>query len=527
MIQILKKIPIRSAIVAFTLVICQFVIGVNNKSFEIRGFHIDLRNEVMKMSALKETALKLSKGGINTLIMEWEDTFPYENHLSISGRYCYSRNDIIEFNRYCNELGIDVIPLKQTFGHVEYILRHSRYANLRESSKDYSQVCPLEAGSTELFSELIDEVLSTSTSKYFHIGCDETRLLGVCNKCKPFVAKHGSSKLFVDYVRKMCKLVIDKGKIPVLWADIILKYPEFADELPKEAIFIDWNYGVSPRNENEIKKLQNLGFEFWGAASLRSAPDNLYITEWEKHFKNQQFYIPYAKKNSFKGMIMTSWSTSGMYSYIWDYPPNEVIHLEEIRNVYPLAGFNILLNSFFYTLEHNSINYNEFIKDYAKNHFGFNEFDTNYFLSIFLSNPYIIVDGKVQKYPKLTISSVNKEIKQLKNNLGKLKPKRNKHEFEHLILMVDMRANYLDFKEFEAEFNSTKVTKSNDVVNLFNKIIIIKKESERIGREFIKLNKNDYYLDELVHLNSVRSKKLDEHYFILKQMYESNRQAKK
>ncbi len=50
------------------------------KDFAIKGFHLDLRIQVMKMDALKKFAKTLSEDGINTLVMEWEGTFPFEKH---------------------------------------------------------------------------------------------------------------------------------------------------------------------------------------------------------------------------------------------------------------------------------------------------------------------------------------------------------------------------------------------------------------------------------------------------------------
>src|SRR5436309_1935428 len=95
--------------------------------FSVRGFHLDLRIQVMTMPALKAFALKLSRNGMNTLVMEWEGTYPFEKHPLIPNRYAYSKQEIKSFIRYCDSLGIDVIPLQQSFGHVEYILRHQRY----------------------------------------------------------------------------------------------------------------------------------------------------------------------------------------------------------------------------------------------------------------------------------------------------------------------------------------------------------------------------------------------------------------
>ena len=91
----------------------------------------------------------------------------------------------MDFIAYCQKLGIDVIPLQQSFGHLEYALQHERYSGLREAASDFSQVCPLhEAADKALFEDLFSEMAALFPSKYFHIGGDETWLLGHCPQCQ-------------------------------------------------------------------------------------------------------------------------------------------------------------------------------------------------------------------------------------------------------------------------------------------------------------------------------------------------------
>ncbi len=198
----------------------------------------------MTMPALKAFAEKIHRQGLNTLIVEYEASYPFEKHPLIPNRYAYTKSEILSFTQYCKEIGIDVIPLQQSFGHVEYILRNERYAALREDEKDLSQVCPLETmGDSLLFTDLYTELASTHPSKYIHIGGDETYLLGHCPKCRAKVEKEGISKLYIDYITMLCHILTNLGKTPVLWADIALKYPESLKLLPKGTIFVDWNYG--------------------------------------------------------------------------------------------------------------------------------------------------------------------------------------------------------------------------------------------------------------------------------------------
>jgi len=128
------------------------------ENFDIKGFHLDLRIQVMKPAALHLFAKQLVDFGINTLVMEWEASYPYETHAVISNELSYTNEEIESFIAYCDSIGLDVIPLQQCFGHVEYILRHDRYRELEEDPKQISQLCPREfelnkALFTDLFSE--------------------------------------------------------------------------------------------------------------------------------------------------------------------------------------------------------------------------------------------------------------------------------------------------------------------------------------------------------------------------------------
>lgn len=501
-----------------------FCVNENNKEgqvyrFNTRAIHLDLRSQVMKMQALMNLAENFSNNGINTIIMEWEDTFPYKSpHSIISGKYSYTRDEIVGFITYCSNMGIDVIPLQQTFGHVEYILRYDKYQRLSENFRDRSQVDPSKQREcVNLFTELITDVISLHKSMYFHIGCDETRLLGNCSRCADFVKENGKSKLFVNYVKEICKIVIDNGKIPIMWADMLLKYPEVADQLPSETVFIDWNYWTSQNEEKQkiISSLQEKGFKFWGAGSLRSDPDNLYLTKWEDHFKNQDFFIPYANKMKYEGFIMTSWSTSGLYNYIWDYPPHEIIHLEEIRNVYPLSGFQILLDYYFKNLkvQNSSIDFKTYILKYSKEKFGLTDSDAEVILAMFVYPPHIISFGKIVGSDKSLVEYINDGIK-IQTSLKKIKFRHNKDEFAHLLLMFDMRMNYLKFKHLESKYNRDQ----ENIKDLLIEIIKIKKEADEINSRFLKLNNKDYYQKELEHFNKMRTFTLNETYRKIKRL---------
>ncbi|MDQ8052231.1 MAG: beta-N-acetylhexosaminidase [Pedobacter sp.] len=473
------------------------------KDFAVKGFHLDLRIQVMKPSALKAFALKLSKSGINTLIMEYEATFPFEKHPLISNRYAYTKEELKDFISYCSSIKLDVIPLQQCFGHVEYILRNERYAKLREDSKDFSQVNPLEINGTRaLFTDLFQEVASLHPSKYFHIGCDETRLLGKGPQSKAKIEKEGIGKLYGDYVAMMCDIVIKMGKIPVLWADIALKHPESLKYLPKQTIFVDWNYGWSLDRFGDHAQLMKSGFEIWGAPSLRSSPDNYNLTTWEKHFNNVRDFIPQARQLGYTGVVMTSWSTSGIYSYLYE-SGSDLVELYALRRVYPLSGFNILLDAFLQSINTSQpLQIQEFVRQYAADRYGLQPDEAQQLWPVLKAIPYQVSNGKVRE-TKMSIGQLVDSAAWVSTTFAAMKPVRNQKEFEHYRIMADTRLQYLRYQQIENEVNQPRFTAEQKLAMLPRLKTLIN-ETAKVNKRYTKLNKNEFYERELNEDNELR-----------------------
>jgi hexosaminidase len=461
--------------------------------FAVKAFHLDLRIQVMTMPALKTFAQKLHAGGINTLIMEYEATYPFQDHPLIPNRYAYTREEIVGFIAFCKTLGIDVIPLQQSFGHVEYILRHDRYKNLREDDKALSQVCPLRTVEDSLlFTELYSHLATTHPSPYIHIGCDETYLLGHCERCRKKVAEEGISRLYIDYVSMLCNIVLRLGKKPILWADMILKYPEAIDRLPKGTILVDWNYGWSNEHFGDHQKLMASGYTVWGAPAIRSHPDNFDQTQWEKHFNNIRDFIPACRQMGYKGMVLTSWSTSGAYSYTYE-TDGVLSDLQAIRHVYPITGFNILITAYIESLKQSApLDIPTFIAGYCKKQYGFTPEQAQVF------------------WRALTDTGITAA-----QTLRTLHPASNQAEYAQYILMADIRAQHLLFERILAEANAPTFTLTA-APGLAARLHTLLVADSSISRRFIALNKATFYPAELDHENALRTFRIRDLYLRLK-----------
>lgn len=472
--------------------------------------YVDCRAEVRTMKALKEQARRCAAQGMNAMIMEWEATFPFESNATLKNPYAFTKEEIRDFVEYCSSLGLEVIPLQNCFGHCEYILRHERYWSIREDRKNPSQVCPLKVSKAiPIFKDIFAEVAALHPSKYFHIGCDETFLLGSCRDCSAFAATHGKSHLFVDYVKEMCRIVLDMGKIPVMWADIITAHPEAIDELPKELIFIDWNYGWNVNKFGSIDTVIDAGVHMWGATALRSGPDNLYLTQWAKHFENLRSFVSFGREHGYRGFVQTSWSTSGAYGFHYDLG-NEILNIQPVRLVYPESGFNILVAATARAFNQaEPFEAESFVREYASEIYGFGEADAATLWDYFQmpQDPVSTLTGKASD--GRSIDEVLEECLTMRSRLAALpRARSNREEIAHYLLMLDIRINYLKFKSCEAIFESAGYEESQRQA-LADRMKKVCSEGRKIDKRFASLNKGYLKPGEIRYLTSFRGAKME------------------
>lgn len=467
--------------------LCVFVIGnVSAKSFEVKAVYLDFRTQVMTMPAMKSFVSDAAEKGMNAVVVEWEATFPFKDNLVLRNRLAFSEDEVRDFISYCSRLGVDVIPLQNCFGHSEYILRHERYAALKEDRKDCSQVCPMKADEAEnVFRSIFTEVAALHSSEYMHIGCDETRLLGHCRACREKVAEEGISRLYVDYVGRMCRIVSELGKRPMIWADIILKYPESLDSLPEDVIIVDWNYGWSRDHFGKMENLEKSGREIWGACSLRSHPDNLYLVQWRKHLDNIFDYTDFASKCGFRGIINTSWSTSGTYGYIYD-DKNEVIDIQPVREVYPQCGFDMLMSAYSKALSAERGTADEFLDEYCRTRLGLkSEEDIAAVKDLFnmAQAPVYSFAGNSER-----LSGELEKCREIRERMGRVRVAKDASDvFAHLELMLDIRINYLKFKIADFRIESSDFSK-DEASALLKELEVLDRECGKLHRNFVRLN---------------------------------------
>lgn len=210
----------------------------------VRGAHLDLKFHAPQFDWLMGWLDQLAALKLNTLVVEYEDKFPFQNAPGVADPSAWSLEQVRTFGDRAALLGIEVVPLVQSIGHLEFVLRLERYKHLREKADDLSQLCPCRVGSRELVESLLSEVMAAHPhARHIHLGGDETAWLGFCPDCARRATELGGNvALYAEFISRLCEWALEYGLRPIIWDDIVRKEPESVSRLPAGTILMHWDY---------------------------------------------------------------------------------------------------------------------------------------------------------------------------------------------------------------------------------------------------------------------------------------------
>ena len=211
--------------------------------FPRRGVMLDIsRGRVPKLETLLDLAEHLADFKINELQLYIEHTFAYKKYKSVWQSWgALTAKEIQILDARCRELGIDLVPNQNSFGHLRYFLEHPELKKLAEISEPYEDaskefvrrpttLAPNHPGTIPFLRGLYDELLPNFSSEFFNVGCDETWDLGHGQSKKPCETK-GKGRVYFDFLKKIHREVAARNRKMMFWGDIILKYPQLLPEL--------------------------------------------------------------------------------------------------------------------------------------------------------------------------------------------------------------------------------------------------------------------------------------------------------
>ncbi|XP_007891722.1 beta-N-acetylhexosaminidase [Callorhinchus milii] len=303
--------------------------------------HLDLKGAAPKLLYLEQIFSLLHTLGVHGVLMEYEDMFPFEGDLEVlKSTYAYSSADIEKIQDLADRNQLEIIPLVQTFGHMEFVLKHDKYLTLREVENYPNSLNPHLPDSLKLVKEMISQVLDKHPAcSRIHIGADEVYYLGEGVETKQWLSEHEEDrgKLFLDHVMAVSSYLTTKypGIEVIMWDDMMRKISKETIQQTGIAQYVApmvWFYAAqfsTDSVEEILSKYLESGFRnVWFASAFKGAsgaaqdrtPINLHLQnqlQWLKVIKS----LPKFPSLHFQGLALTGWQRYDHYSALCELLP--------------------------------------------------------------------------------------------------------------------------------------------------------------------------------------------------------------
>ena len=349
---------------------------------QFKVVHLDLKGAPPKLSYIRELFPLIWKAGGNALLVEYEDMFPYTGAIvNASALNAFSKKQIKDLISIAKENDLEIIPLVQTFGHMEHVLKLEEFSHLREMQPYPQSICPSNDKSFQLISNMIDQIMELHPeSRFIHIGCDEVFQLGMCSICRDRMLKMhlanpyseeeskdnsdprkahqhnynqgpGSNsltslslthRLYLEHVKRVSSYVRQKsdGKVKsIIWDDMLRAIP-FEQLLQSNiAEYVEPMVWVYVEDIDHFvdgstwRKYSNLFTHVWAASAFKGAfGERLFIPNVLRHYHNHIAWLDIIRRESspktahgkpinFRGLAMTGWSRYDHFAVLCELLP--------------------------------------------------------------------------------------------------------------------------------------------------------------------------------------------------------------
>ncbi|RVE59273.1 hypothetical protein OJAV_G00187010 [Oryzias javanicus] len=306
-----------------------------------RLVHLDLKGAPPRMEYLQKLIQVFSRLGVQGLLVEYEDMFPYGGALQLlqaTAQPAYSREEVLVLQDWAGSAGLEVIPLVQTFGHMEFVLKHPRMLRLREVPHCLGTLNPHQEEAVQVVLEMLRQVVELHPGvKTLHIGADEVYLLGEGEESGRWLASPGRrvEQLFLDHVTKVAKAVKEAwpDMTIIMWDDMMRGMsPETLKACGLVGLVEPMLWDYNPNLEVEptvslLEKYSSAGLsDLWAASSFKgSTAADTCVTCTQRHVDNHLRWLQVAASASaavnLKGIAITGWQRYDHLSVLCELMP--------------------------------------------------------------------------------------------------------------------------------------------------------------------------------------------------------------
>lgn len=293
--------------------------------YPVRGFYHDVsRGRTPTLEALKRLADEACFYKLNQLQLYVEHTYLFRD---LSEMWRVSRpltaEEILELDDYCAARGIELVPSLSCFGHLFELLHSKSYRALCElpDVADMPSTMPnrmhhhtlniSDPRSFELVKGMLREFMPLFRSRKFNICADETFDLGR-GRSRAQMEAEGERSYYIGFVKKLCEFVVEQGRTPMFWGDIVVRFADALKELPQGTICLNWDYSPTV-SEDGTRILAEAG------ATQYVCPGVCGWNQWmnllRAGYDNISRMAAYGRRYGAVGLLNTDW---GDYGHIND-----------------------------------------------------------------------------------------------------------------------------------------------------------------------------------------------------------------
>ena len=310
-----------------------------------RLVHIDMKGGPPRPSFLLQLLPLLKQWGASGLLVEWEDMFPWQGELALLARQGHwTLQEVGELLLAARGLELQVVPLVQTFGHLEFVLKHGKFRHLREVAEYPNSLRPVAADSSGEVAGLIREMLTQVVAAHetsltlgplrsVHIGCDEVWCLGQGQQTRAVLeAKCWSvTEAALDHMATAARIAREcrPGATVLVWDDMMREASvdqiraRLLDTLVQPVV---WSYGeqlsLGPGLLQRYTDLWGKG-AVWGGSAWRGATgSNMAATTIRHHLNNQLAWLAAMQQGAqLAGIVLTGWARYDHYATLCELLP--------------------------------------------------------------------------------------------------------------------------------------------------------------------------------------------------------------
>lgn len=211
-------------------------------SMPYRGFMMDMTHmQLPTVEEIKNQIDFLARWKVNQYYFYSETNIELDGYPLLAPEAKFTKEDIQEIIDYASSKFVDIIPNINLYGHLHDLFKFEHYADLAITpyGREFNSTTPVR---DSIVGDWLKQFSTMFTSPFMHIGFDEAWLIDIEAKRLDRPAE----VLFLEMLNNTLPKVVELGKKPMIYTDMLLKYPEIIDNVNREFVAVPWYY--TPRD---------------------------------------------------------------------------------------------------------------------------------------------------------------------------------------------------------------------------------------------------------------------------------------